>query len=82
MTKYINYKLTVLYTMLIVMVVYIHSSYPQGKDYPVADFFQKFIYVGICSVANCLLMIITAVIAARLLKKFTPRVYAVLTGGR
>lgn len=31
---------------------------------------------------NPILMIITAVIAARILMKFTPRLYAILTGGR
>jgi hypothetical protein len=74
MTKYISDKLTVLYTMLIIMVVYIHSYYPQGEAYPVA--------IIIFYYPKPLLLTITAVLVARLLKRFTPRLYAVLTGGR
>lgn len=65
MTKYVSDKLTVLYTMLIIMVVYIHSYYPQGEDYPIADFLQKFTGNGICAVANCLFFAISGYLFAR-----------------
>lgn len=65
MTKYVSDKLTVLYTMLIIMVVYIHSYYPQGEDYPIVDFLQKFTGNGICAVANCLFFAISGYLFAR-----------------
>lgn len=65
MTKYLSGKLTVLYTLLIIMVVYIHSYYPQGETYPLADFIQKFTGPGICSVANCLFFTISGYLFAR-----------------
>lgn len=64
-TKYVSDKLTVLYTLLIVMVVYIHSYYPQGEVYPVADFLQNFTGLGICSVANCLFFAISGYLFSR-----------------
>lgn len=65
MTKYTSDKLTVLYTMLIIMVVYIHSYYLQGEAYPVANFLQRFTGWGICSVANCLFFAISGYLFAR-----------------
>ena len=43
MNKYLSDKLTVLYTVLIVIVVYIHSTYLEAKQYEVANFIQNFI---------------------------------------
>lgn len=65
MTKYVSDKLNVLYTLLIIMVVYIHSYYPQGEGYPIADFLQKFTGNGICAVANCLFFAISGCLFAR-----------------
>lgn len=64
MTKYISDKLTVLYTMLIIMVVYIHSYYPQGEAYPVADFLQKFTGC-LCTAANTLFFVLSGYLFAR-----------------
>lgn len=64
MTKSVSDKLTVLYTILIIMVVYIHSYYPQGEAYPIVDFIQNF--TGrLCSVANCLFFAISGYLFAR-----------------
>lgn len=38
MTRYLSNKLTILYTVLIIMVVYIHSYYPEADLYPSARF--------------------------------------------
>ena len=65
LSRYLSDKLTVLYTLLIIMVVYIHSYYPQSEHYPIADFLQKFIGTGLCSLANCLFFIISGYLFAR-----------------
>lgn len=41
MTKYLSNKLTILYTVLIVMVVYIHSYYLEAEQYSISLFLQK-----------------------------------------
>ena len=65
MTNYLSSKLTILYTLLIVMVVYIHSYYVEAEQYPVALFFQKLIGSGICCVANCLFFCISGYLFVR-----------------
>lgn len=41
MTQYLSNKLTLFYTLLIIMVVYIHSYYLEAEQYPTALFLQK-----------------------------------------
>lgn len=41
MTKYLSDKLTLFYTLLIIMVVYIHSYYLEAEQYSIALFLQK-----------------------------------------
>lgn len=65
MTRYVSDKLTVFYTILITMVVYIHSYYPQGEAYPIVAFLQNFTGHGICAVANCLFFAISGYLFAR-----------------
>ena len=64
MSKYLNDKLTVLYTLLIVMVVYIHSYYLEGEQYQSTLFLQKFIG-SLCRVANCLFFCLLGYLFAR-----------------
>ena len=60
MTHYISSKITLFYTLLIVMVVYIHSTYLEMYQYETADFVWKFWGgYGLCSVANPLFFIIS-----------------------
>lgn len=65
MTKYLSSKLTVLYTVLIIMVVYIHSYYLEAEYYTFAVNLQKFIGNGICRIANCLFFCISGYLFAR-----------------
>lgn len=65
MTKYLSDKLTVLYTILIIMVVYIHSYYLESEQYVVSHFIQKFIGHGICQIANCLFFCISGYLFVR-----------------
>lgn len=65
MTKYLSDKLTILYTLLIIMVVYIHSYYLEAEQYPIALFLQKLTGGGICGVANCLFFCISGYLFAR-----------------
>lgn len=65
MSKYLSHKITILYTLLIVMVLYIHSYYKEGELYPAVDFIQHFWGWGICSVANCLFFAISGYLFAR-----------------
>ena len=64
MTKYLSDKLTILYTVLIIMVVYIHSTYLEAEQYYIASFLQK-LTGGICRVANCLFFCISGYLFAR-----------------
>lgn len=65
MSKYLSSKLTVLYTVLIVMVVYIHSYYSEAEEYPIVLFVQNLIGPGICRIANCLFFCISGYLFAR-----------------
>lgn len=65
MTKYLSDKLTILYTLLIIMVVYIHSYYLEAEQYPTAMFLQKIIGGGICRIANCLFFCISGYLFVR-----------------
>lgn len=65
MTQYLSNKLTVLYTVLIVMVVYIHSSYIEANQYDIARFLQNLTGGGICRIANCLFFCISGYLFAR-----------------
>lgn len=65
MSKYLSDKLTVLYTLLIVMVVYIHSTYLEGAQYASVSFLQRFIGGGLCRVANCLFFCLSGYLFAR-----------------
>lgn len=50
MTQYLSNKLTLFYTLLIIMVVYIHSYYLEAEQYPTALFLQKLtggVFVGL-----------------------------------
>lgn len=64
MSRYLSDKLTVLYTLLIVMVVYIHSYYLEGEQYQSTLFLQKFIG-SLCRVANCLFFCLSGYLFAR-----------------
>lgn len=65
MTQYLSNKLSVLYTVLIVMVVYIHSTYIEANQYDLARFLQKLTGGGICRIANCLFFCISGYLFAR-----------------
>lgn len=66
MTKYLSSKLTVLYTVLIIMVVYIHSYYLEAEQYSSFSLgIQKFIGGGICRIANCLFFCLSGYLFAR-----------------
>lgn len=65
MSKYLSHKLTILYTILIIMVLYIHSYFKEGEQYPVVLFIQRFWGLGICSVANCLFFCMSGYLFAR-----------------
>lgn len=64
MSPYLSSKLTVLYTLLIIMVVYIHSYYLEAERYPIALFLQK-LTGGIARVANCMFFCISGYLFAR-----------------
>ena len=53
MSKYLSDKLTILSTILIIMVIYVHSCYQEAEQYSTALFLQK-LTSNICSIANCL----------------------------
>ena len=54
MNKYLSNKLTILYTVLIIMVVYIHSYYLEAEQYWTSSFLQKLAGRGIFLITNCL----------------------------
>ena len=64
MTKYLSDKITVLYTLLIIMVVYIHSYYLEAEQYETTEFIQKFIGNSF-RIANCLFFCISGYLFAR-----------------
>lgn len=53
MTRYLSDKFIVLNTILVIMVVFIHSSFNEAAQYPVAPYIQRFIG-GACRIANCM----------------------------
>ena len=65
MTKYLSDKLTILYTILIIMVVYIHSRYIEAEQYPLANFLQILTGKGVCRIANSLFFCISGYLFAR-----------------
>lgn len=85
-SPYLSSKITIFYTLLIVMVVYIHSTYLEMFQYEVADFVWKFWGgYGLCSVANPLFFIISGfllvggvITVLDLLKKLRKRVKTVI----
>lgn len=46
MTPYLSDKFIVLNTILVIMVVFIHSSFNEAAQYPVAPYIQRFIGGG------------------------------------
>lgn len=46
MTRYLSDKFIVLNTILVIMVVFIHSSFNEAAQYPVAPYIQRFIGGG------------------------------------
>lgn len=64
MNKYLSDKLTILYTILIIMVVYIHSYYLEAQQYSIALFVQRLTGAGICRIANCLFFAISGYLFA------------------
>ena len=85
-SPYLSSKITIFYTLLIVMVVYIHSTYLEMFQYEAADFVWKFWGgYGLCSVANPLFFIISGFLLVGgvttvldLLKKLRKRVRTVI----
>lgn len=85
-SQYLSSKITMFYTLLIVMVVYIHSTYLEMYQYETADFVWKFWGgYGLCSVANPLFFIISGFLLVGeeitifdLLKKLRKRVRTVV----
>lgn len=84
-SQYLSSKITIFYTLLIVMVVYIHSTYLEMYQYEVADFVWKFWGgYGLCCVANPLFFIISGFLlvgvktVVDLLKKLRKRVRTVI----
>lgn len=85
-SPYLSSKITIFYTLLIVMVVYIHSTYQEMFQYEAADFVWKFWGgYGLCSVANPLFFIISGfllvggvITVLDLLKKLQKRVRTVV----
>ena len=84
-SQYLSSKITIFYTLLIVMVVYIHSTYLEMYQYEVADFVWKFWGgYGLCCVANPLFFIISGLLlvgvktVVDLLKKLKKRVRTVI----
>ena len=65
MTQYLSNKLTILYTVLIIMVVYIHSYYTEVEQYPFAKFLQILTGWGVCRIANCLFFCLSGYLFAR-----------------
>lgn len=64
MNRYISDKLTVLSTVLIIMVVYVHSSYSEAEQYTVAKIIQDYTS-RLCGIANCLFFCISGYLFAR-----------------
>ena len=59
-SPYLSSKITIFYTLLIIMVVYIHSTYLEMFQYETADFMLKFWGGhGLCAIANPLFFIIS-----------------------
>lgn len=85
-SPYLSSKITIFYTLLIVMVVYIHSTYLEMYQYKSSDFVLKFFGgLGLCSVANPLFFIISGFLLVGgvrtivdLLKKLQKRVRTVV----
>ena len=55
MTKYLSDKLAILYTLLIIMVVYIHSYYLEADTHVAGSLhpLERDIYVMVCSIGIC-----------------------------
>lgn len=64
-SKYLSQKLTVLYTLLIIMVLYIHCYFLEAEQYPSVLFMQRFWGLGVCSIANCLFFFLSGYLFAR-----------------
>lgn len=85
-SPYLSSKITIFYTLLIIMVVYIHSAYLEMFQYETSDFVWKFCGgLGLCSVANPLFFIISGFLLVGgvttvldLLKKLQKRVRTVV----
>ena len=85
-SPYLSSKITIFYTLLIIMVVYIHSAYLEMFQYETSDFVWKFWGgYGLCSVANPLFFIISGFLLVGgvttvldLLKKLRKRVRTVI----
>lgn len=68
MPRYLSDKFIVLNTILVIMVVFIHSSFNEAAQYPVAPYIQRFIGGGVCRIANCMFFAISGYLFARNLK--------------
>lgn len=69
MSKYLSDKLTILSTILIIMVIYVHSCYQEAEQYSTALFLQK-LTSNICSIANCLFFCISGYLFAYSIQQF------------
>lgn len=65
MTRYLSDKFIVLNTILVIMVVFMHSSFNEAAQYSFAPYIQRFIGLGICRIANCMFFAISGYLFAR-----------------
>lgn len=65
MTRYLSDKIIVLNTILVIMVVFIHSSFNEATQYQFAPYLQRFIGYGICRIANCMFFALSGYLFAR-----------------
>lgn len=65
MSQYLSSKITILNTILILMVVFIHSAYEEADEYIIASWIQRFIGQGVCRIANCMFFLISGYLLVR-----------------
>lgn len=58
-SSYNSNKIRFFSSFLIVMVVYLHSYYTEGEQYPISRYLQDFIGGGICGAANYMFFLIS-----------------------
>lgn len=64
-SRYLSQKLTVLYTLLVIMVLYIHCYFSEAQQYPSLLFLQRFWGFGVCGIANCFFFFLSGYMFAR-----------------